>query len=128
MPETFDLAALLTVATDRFLTRMDEVYRIVDHVTGTNHMTHQLPRACREIRPWLLQQYPWLADDDLVLPLELCEAGEAPVLAWLAEKKAQHGAEFAVEPMPAGMYTPREPIAEMLEMIGPDKPVIVVET
>jgi hypothetical protein len=124
MPETFSLGTLLTGYTGRMLASWDELYRIVDYVTGETHMTHQLGRACGDIAPWLLRQHPWLAEEHLVLPGDL--DGEDAVWAWLETQKARHGDSFEVEPMPEGMYVARNPMLELRQMMGPDKPVVAV--
>jgi hypothetical protein len=52
----FHLGDLLSVTTG-ILVSLDHiggVYRVVDFVTGQQHMTHQLPRACGVVNPWLL--------------------------------------------------------------------------
>lgn len=40
----FDLATVLTVTTSRLLTDMDNLYDILNYLTGDDFMTHQLPR------------------------------------------------------------------------------------
>jgi len=125
MSERFSLGTLLTISSGTFLTEMGEVYRVVDHVTGTAHLTHQLGRAADEIKPWILRQHPWLADEALVLPDDI--EGEGPVLAWLADKAAVYGDDFPVEPMPEAMYQAKDPMIELRLMVGPDKPIIEVE-
>ena len=58
----FHLGDILTVTTGIFMcpTRMDGLYRILNHLTGDNLMTHQLPRAAEECKPWLRHQFPTL--------------------------------------------------------------------
>lgn len=125
MTKTFHLGDLLSV-TDGHLVSPDHiggVYNVVDFVTGEKHMTHQLPRACDVVKPWLLEQHPWLADITVPDDLRSKEAVES----WLAVATESHGSFHAVEPMPFGMYVGREPIAELQEM-APHAQIIEVET
>lgn len=121
---SFHLGDLITAARDRFMSPdgIGGVYKIVDYVTGVQHMTHQLGRACQDIKPHLLEQHPWLAD----VPIPEDFKDEAHVWAWLAEMCEQHGMWHKVQPMEFGQYVGREPIAELREM-APDKALIVVD-
>src|ERR1044072_3118103 len=139
MSERFSLGTLLTIRRGTLLTEMGEVYRVVAHGPATPPLTHQPGRAADEIKPWVLQQHPWLADEALVLPDDI--EGEGPVLAWLGGKATVYGDAFPVEParrpvsgdvsrgapIPEAMYRPRAPIIELRLMVGPDKPIIEVE-
>lgn len=113
MTDRFHLGDLLSITDGRLLSpdHIDGVYRIVDHVTGEKHMTHQLPRAAETIRPWLIEQLPWL--DGLGPP----QGADGPdMIAWLSWATGEHGEFHEVEPMPFGMYVGREPFAEAEEM------------
>lgn len=120
----FHLGDLLTI-TDGHLVSPDGiggVYEIIDFVTGMPHFTHQLPRGAEAIKPWLLEQHPWLAD--IAVP-ESALATRDTVLAWLATVTAERGERHAVRAMPEGQYVGREPLAELVEM-AQGKPIIAV--
>ncbi len=122
--KTFHIGDLITVV-DGHLVSPDHiggVYNVIDFVTGQAHMTHQLPRAALEVTPWLLKQHPWLAD--ITVPDSL--GTEAAVKEWLAPVIERYGERHAVEPMPSGAYVGREPIAELVEMVGPERVIPVV--
>jgi len=121
---TFHLGDLLSITHDYLVSprHIDGVYDIINFVTGESHMTHQLPRACGVVKPWLLKQHPWLAD--VTIPDNL--RSEDDVLSYLVKATAQWGANHEVEAMPLGMYVGREPIAELQEM-APNTPIIQVE-
>ena len=108
----FHLGDVLSVTTGILMSprRIEGVYDILNFMTGDNLFTHQIPRACREVTPALFQQHAWLRDIELntMTPSEV-----APTLAALVEK---HG-EF-VTLLPMSDYTPREPMAELSEMMG----------
>jgi hypothetical protein len=58
MTKTFTLATVSTVATGVLFTKVDEVYDILDFMTGDSLYTHQLPRAAKVCRTWILKKYP----------------------------------------------------------------------
>lgn len=107
---------------------MDGVYAVIDFVTGWEHMTHQLLADCAPVKAWLLEQYPFLLE--VVAPHFDDEADAAHMRAvcepWLAEMVAKHGEYFVVSAMPEGQIPWREAIEELRQMVGPDKPIIVV--
>lgn len=121
---SFHIGDLITVVEGHLVSpdHMTGIYNVVDFVTGQEHMTHQLPRAAREVTPWLLEQHPWLAD--ITVPDGL--GGEAGVREWLAPVIEQYGERHEVRPLPDGAYVGREPIAELQEM-APHAQVITVQ-
>lgn len=124
MSERFHLGDLLSV-TDGRLVSPDHIHgvcRILDFVTGEAHMTHQLPRGAKVVKPWLLEQHPWLED----IPVPDGLNSKDAVMSWLAPVTAKFGEFHEVEPMPFGLYVGREPIAELREM-APNAEIIVVE-
>lgn len=129
--KAFHIGDLLSVTDGRLVSpnHIGGVYEVVDFVTGEAHMTHQLPRAMDDVRPWVLDQHPWLADVvfDFDIPDD-CDRDEAQgvVFGWLARVSAQYGETHDVKPMPLGMYLGREPIAELREM-APHMKVITVD-
>src|SRR4051812_25242756 len=65
---TFDLGTVLSVTTGRLVAPngMDDLYDILNFLTGDNLFTHVLPRANRWAAPLLLAQFPRLANVDVV--------------------------------------------------------------
>lgn len=122
-PEMFHLGDLLSVTDGHLVSpdHIDGVYRILDFVTGEAHMTHQLPRGAKVVKPWLLEQHPWL--EDIPVPDDMNSKDE--VMSWLALMTAKFGEFHEVAPMPFGMYVGREPIAE-LRQLAPHARIIEV--
>jgi hypothetical protein len=116
LDQKFHLGDLLSVTTGRLVAPggIDAVYRLVNFITGEEHMTHQLPRATVAVTPWLLELYPWLTQ--VVVPADL--RGEENVSKWLLSETDSFGEFHMVAAMPPGMYVVLEPIAEMAEMMG----------
>jgi hypothetical protein len=88
------------------------VYNVIDFVTGQPHMTHQLGRATDVVRPFLLEQHPWLSE--ISVPDGL--GSEEKVYAWLATATNRWGESHEVKPMSPGMYVGRDPLEELMEM------------
>lgn len=129
---SFHLGDLVSVVTGRLVSpnHIGGVYDVCDFITGEQHMTHQLPRACDAVKPWLFEQLPWLAD--ITVPEFDIPSGASRedsmriVLDWLAGPAAQYGEQHEVKPLPFGAYVGREPIAELREM-APHAQIIAVE-
>lgn len=117
---TFSLGAVLTVTTGRMLVDdIGDLYAILNHMTGDNLFTHQLPRAGDACQEPLLAQLPQLRD--VVVP-DL-HGGDA-YRVWLTQQAELLGSEFAVEPIE--QWESREPIEELSEMVGCSKPIVAV--
>jgi hypothetical protein len=114
----FGLGAVLTVTTGRFLVKdIDKLYGILNHMTGDNLFTHQLPRAADACAGPLLAQFPQLAG--VVVPqLD----GRAEYEVWLASRARVLGSVFDVEPLESWQH--RDALAELAEMT--DKPIIPI--
>ncbi len=117
------LGDILTITAGPFLSPdgVDAIYRLLNHMTGDNLFTHQLPRAADECKPDLLRQHPDLAD---VQPPESFR-DEAHVWSWLAEQTDRYGTHRDVHPLPEGEHTRINPLDE-LAMNHPHLKVITV--
>lgn len=114
----FNLGAVLTVTTGRLLCSFDDLYGILNHMTGDNLFTHQLPRASEACEKPLLAQFPQLAD--VQVPEVL--SGKDDVEAWLNTQQTVYGDTFDVEPLESWRHI--DPITELAGKTG--KPVIPV--
>ena len=113
-------AEALTIMQGGLMVEMGRVYELLNYMTGDNLYTHQLPRAARECRPALEQQMPALAVFVDQTPYDPKNWQE-----YLAEARVKVGDEFEITPLEN--WTHRDPLAEMVEMMGERKKVIVVE-
>jgi hypothetical protein len=94
-PKDFSLGAVLSVTTGRLLAPFTEVHDLIEHMASGAVWTHQLPRVADECGPVLLAQHPRLRQ--VVVPEDL--AGAEAFEAWLAERIAEYGATWPVEPL-----------------------------
>jgi hypothetical protein len=118
--KTYDLGTVLTVITGRLLTGMDNLYDILNFMTGDELFTHQLPRACEVCMPGLVEQFPDLAS---VQVPEFTGDGKTAVQNFVQELGGIYGDSFQVAPV-AG-WEHKNPLTELAEMM-PDKPIIAV--
>lgn len=115
----FALGTVLSITQDRLLCDFGEVYSILNYMTGDSLFTHQLPRAMRECRPWLLRQHPQLADVDT------STVNRENWKEQLAAFETIHGAALAVSPIPADDHARKDPVAELVEMVGEDRVIAI---
>lgn len=134
---TFDLRTVLSVTTGRLLTKskgprdngIDDMYKLLNWMTGDSVFTHQLGRFGGECKPWLYRWYPELKAAESLLP---------QLDAWILEMGPEAGcakwvdalglpATFDVPRVPQDDHERKDPVKELVEMRGTDDGVIVVE-
>jgi len=137
---TFELRAVLTVTTERLLTKrlgphdngISALYDILNWMTSDNLFTHQLPRAGRECKPWLLRWFPGLEKASDALPsldklIETC-GGEDGCTKWIEALIAGgQPATFDVPKIPRDDHERKNPFDELVEMRGTDEGIILVQ-
>ena len=119
----FHIGTVLSITHDRFLSPdgVGALYGILNWMTGDDLFTHQLPRAARECKPFLLAQYPQLSS--VIVP-QMSTVEELD--NFLATLYNEHGITKSVAPIPTGSHARISPLTE-LKMLRPDVPVILVE-
>jgi len=115
----FNIGDVLTMTTGCMLCPIENMYKIANFLTGDNLYTHALPRAFKVCQPWINTQYP-------ELPLGESGINRENWKEKLAEFTAQFGEYRDLKPLPEGIWDSQDPIQELINMVGPDK-VIVVE-
>lgn len=125
--KNFTAPDLVTVYTGMMISpRLIEcVYDILDHMTGDNLMTHQLPTAVKAVRPALLEQHPWLEDVDVPREMTKDEA-----IALSEKIAADYPDTYPLEPAPElwGTHDPLDDLDKMLERNNSNAKVIPVIT
>ncbi len=113
--KTFRLGAVLSITTGTLLCPMEDVYAILNHMTGDNLFTHQLPRAARECRPFLMRQFPGLPHgfDERVTTDNWSQ--------WLYAAIQKHGDSFEVEQIPPQQHDRIDPLTEIASMVPAEK-------
>src|SRR6266853_3142795 len=116
---TFPLGVILSITHGALLCEMEQVYEILNFMTGDNLFTHQLPRARTVAAPDLFRQFPDLMHIDVahVTPKNWKQA--------LAVLEREYGASRTVAPLPPRHYEAKDPIEELVELRGGTKGIIV---
>lgn len=144
LKKKFHVGDLLSITTGRLVSNrhMEGIYDILNHMTGDNLFTHQLGRASKECKPYLLVWFPELAKADtsknmarLCELIENAEANHEPPqvgvdiwIKWMSERcQCGFKMEYEVGQIPRDVHEVRDPLTEMIEMKG-DKNIIVVES
>ncbi len=137
--KSFSVATVLTITTERCLCDVGSIYGILNWMTSDNLFTHQLPRASRECKPFLLQWFPeleYFGSDEALNRLdgmlsgmtddELRLHGKGVIEDWIKSTNAVP--EFyKVRKIPQGSHSVKNPISELAEMVDPSK-IVVIET
>lgn len=115
----FDLGTILSITTSKLLTKMDNVYKILDYMTGDRLFTHQLPRVNREMAPVILAQHPQLKDID---------ASGVNTENWsdfLAEQEKRFGKTLPIAPCGLFEHKKIDPQEELESMVAPNRIIIM---
>lgn len=121
MSKTFTLDVVLTVTTGILLTTIDELYRILDHLTGDQLFTHQLPRAAEFAKPLLFEKYPEL--ETIQIPQLSSQEEVDDFLDMLKEDGI--AAEYELDQLEG--FTHKNSIDELIEMRGSADGIILVK-
>lgn len=112
----FSTGAILSITTDIMCVReMNAIYDILNYLTQDNLFTHQLPRAARVARPWLVKQHPWALIPENDISGKNC-------LKLVQKFSKEHGSNHAVATMPDGVWAHQNPVEELARMIGVNAP------
>ena len=119
--KVFSLGAVLSVTTDRLFAPLGQLYEILNFMTRDNLFTHQLPRAARECKPYILRQHPEFEGLDVsgVTPENWRE--------FLSEQEQRFGKSRLVEEVPEDDHARKDPVVELVEMVGEDRVIVVRE-
>lgn len=115
----FTLGQIISVSHDKLMCDISGVYRILNFLTNDNLFTHQLPRACRECKPWLLYRHKWLREIDLST---VNSNNWQEVLSKLEDK---YGSRFELERIPRDDHDYNNPLTELEEMVGKEKVIVI---
>lgn len=124
MSETkeFDLGDVLSLTTGILVAPrgMEGVYDIASFLAGESLFTHQLVRAFKVFGPELLRQHPQLG------AVDASGVDHETALDWLASQERIYGKRLTVTRPAAGLWEHVHPMAELREMVGPEKPILAI--
>jgi hypothetical protein len=108
--QTFTIGQILSHYTGILLCDIGGVYEIANFLAQDSLFTHQLPRAGRDAKPWLLESLPWLGGLTLS---EVTPENWRERLTFYSEK---YGAAHELSPIPHAAELHRDPLEEAEEM------------
>lgn len=143
----FSLRTILSVTTGRLLTEgkgdrdngIGDLYEILGWMTDDSPFTHQLGRFGEECKPWLLRWFPELAACGVQSSMDSldkwreCDKTERKtefIKMWLTELKMMFPElrdAYDVPRIPSDAHTPKDPLAELIELRESKEGIIVVE-
>jgi hypothetical protein len=120
-PRSFHIGDVLSVTTGRLVSPrlIDGVYDVLQFMHGTPIWTHQIPRACKDAIPFIHEQHPQLATVDA------SKVNAENWRGWLAEQAARFGEHVELTPIPHAEELKRDPMAELVEMVAPERVIVV---
>lgn len=129
---TFDLLDVLQVTTHFIVSprRVAALYDVLSWMTGESVFTHQLPRAGRECAAAILERYPELREaavpseeDRAVWERTGNPAGWVPL--WQDDMLKRFGPTRELTRLPAREPQYDTPIGDLVEMVGPERVIVV---
>lgn len=118
MDKIFSVGQVLSHYTGVLMCDIDGVYEIANFLAQDNLFTHQLPRAGREAKPWLLQSLPWL--DGITLE-EVNTSNWKERLRFYSET---YGESHVLSPIPNAKELHRNALEEA-EAMAPGRIIVV---
>lgn len=117
MKKKFKIEVVLSAVKGILLCSMDEVYEVLNFLTGDNLFTHQLPRAGQVCRIPVFKQHPFLKE------INVEDINPQNVWQRVAEIKAAYPNEIELEPI--ANWTHINPIEEAVTMMGGDESKVI---
>ena len=126
MKKTFTTAQILNVTTGLLITKMDDIYEILNFLTQDELYTHQIPRALTICTPSLREQLPEFYSTKMMLAekhlretlTRVPKEDVVGIIETFIEKTEQFLGTKTVTIEPIKDYTPINPIVEMVDMMN----------
>lgn len=109
----FDLGAILNITTGILFTSMDDVYEVLNYLTGDSIFIHQIPRVMDAAKPYVLSLHPELEGVGVGVTINSFEDAKA----FVDEQKKIYGNKLSLTPMSkTDGYSHVDPIEEAIEI------------
>lgn len=109
----FDLGAILNITTGILFTSMDDVYEVLNYLTGDSIFIHQIPRVMDAAKPYVLSLHPELEGVGVGVTINSFEDAKA----FVDEQKIIYGNKLSLTPMSkTDGYSHVDPIEEAIEI------------
>ena len=110
----YNIETILSITHNKLLTDLDSVYQILNFMLDDNLFTHQLPRACRFAKKFILAEYSqldeWELFDKQVTPENYKQ--------YIEKAKSMFGEELEIHKVASGVWTYKSPMEELKEYFG----------
>jgi len=110
----FNLDVVLSIATRTLLCPFDDLFGILNFLTGAKLQDFQIGRAADDCIPYLLEQFPWLKEVDV------SGVNEENFEQWFAEQTVKYGKTLTLKPAPNGTHKAQDVVTEAIERKGGD--------
>lgn len=117
----FDIGTILSISHSRLLTNIGNVYEILNYMLDDNLFTHQLPRAGRFCQKFVIAEHPQLEEWNDFNEQITTENWKQ----YLEKAEAMFGKELEISKVPSGVWTYKEPVEELSEMVDKEKIIVV---
>jgi hypothetical protein len=117
----FPIGVVLSITHDKLLTEIGNVYEILNWMLDENLYTHQLPRAGKFCRPFLRAQLPQLEEWDIYD----AQVNTENWRGMLNKAVTLFGETLEVEKPPPSVWTEKNPLDELAEMVGKEKVIVI---
>jgi hypothetical protein len=104
------------------------LYEVLNHLTGDNLFTHQLPAAMDACKEGLNAQFPWLEDNLVPLDSKNYPDRDSYLDAfgrWCMDIEKKHGTYLDVESLNNLNWVPGNALADLADMVPPEKILVV---
>lgn len=109
----FDLGAILNITTGILFTSIDDVYEVLNYLTGDSIFIHQIPRVMDAAKPYVLSLHPELEGVGVGVAINSFEDAKA----FVNEQKKIYGNKLSLTPMSkTDGYSHVDPIEEAIEI------------
>ena len=116
----FSTGQIISAGTGRLCCPSEELYQVLNFLTGDNLFTYQLPRAFHACKNHVINQHPWL------LELDVNSCNKDTWRKWLSDAETRFGSEHELEALPDGKWMSVDPVREAIELMEDKKRVVVV--
>jgi hypothetical protein len=116
----YHLSDILSITTGKLVSikHIDGVYDILNYLTGVNLYTNEIPRALKECKVYLLEQFPQLKE------VNADGVNGYNIYEWVESQIKIFGEYLEVDKLPVGIYEYKEPKVELAETMKKSQTII----
>ncbi|MCK9209240.1 MAG: hypothetical protein M0P61_00250 [Ignavibacteriaceae bacterium] len=113
----FGIEIVLSITHKKLITSMDNVYKILNYMLDDNLFTHQLPRAARFCKSFVIAEHPQLDEwNDFNEQITSENYKE-----YVEKAETMFGKELEISKVPGGVWTLKDAVEELEGMVPKEK-------